>query len=625
MSFLEAPRKLAARLRSSVSPTRNKGPHLSGIDTDDCLLQTQGPEEHSPGSSPFQSTCGDLSGSLKGSRAGRSIRPSKGSFEKVRFADSEPAARAPLALSKDEKDLTQGFVKRFCDTQPVNLKPSLTCDSTNMFTSVHVSVAGARSTIAGDAIYNDGRLFSIFRGHGGGDAAELAKLELSRHFYHCAGRACHCSPADEPTHEYCSCEYAYTHLTQSMPDSRTPLVAVALDKAYKQTQTTIEAQWTAKARQGGTTGLTCWLQRTAPTNSPSTCSSSSTSSEASLSSEGGGGRRRLEERTSLNVYVACCGNAQAAVVDTRTGLVPALPTRTWDDAQDTLYKKGVERELEAITVAHRVTGPLRNVQRGPGDTSTEMQNDESGTGLRESNLLCDIHPALENRKPRAVCDTFGNVSWHILDFEPTRALGHTAKSELHPLRDPEIYEWHLEVPDHHVLLMLGAGFISNHVFKNPNAVAFFLADPAAFCKRPDFFVGTCLEKVVLSRGSPCDAFGRETGRTGGLAINLSHMTRGTMPQLFMGIHETVKDLLDECAMEMNVVALRYLIQFAQQKPVPNVRTAPASTLLAAAYLAVLMLSQETISCSIIMLDGGNFYGGKRLTVGGRPMTRCQTF
>jgi hypothetical protein len=98
-----------------------------------------------------------------------------------------------------------------------------------------------------------------------------------------------------------------------------------------------------------------------------------------------------------------------------------------------------------------------------------------------------------------------------------------------------------------------------------------------------------------------------------------------MPQLFMGIHETVKDLLDECAMEMNVVALRYLIQFAQQKPVPNVRTAPASTLLAAAYLAVLMLSQETISCSLIMLDGGNFYGGKRLTVGGRPMTRCQTF
>ena len=617
------------RRKQSVSPTRRKQSSPLGSDDDAGQhgFATQGPALHSPGSAPGSPRSADSSGrserrgSIAGSSAGSSAgrRTGNRSPERVRFADSderlvprgrthaETSERVPQ-ITRDEKALMHGFVKRFCESQRV----AVTCDSTQMFSSVHVSLPGARQ---GGTTYHDGRLFSVFQEHGGGDAAELARLELSRHFYHIAGRACFCSPKDEPTHDHCSCEDAYTHLTKSMPDSHTPLVVAALDKSYKETQATLETR--LKASSGsGTTGLTCWLQRTALLSKVnSSCSSSSGSSAVSLASASGSGAEVVKERTrgktGLKVYVACCGNGHAFVMDSRTGLIPALPTRTWDDAQDTLYEEAAEIEAAAVTEVHKVTGALRSSTSQQGVAITQMHNDARGTGLRELDLLCDLHPELENEMPRSVSDAFGKVSWRILDEEPTRALGHT-QSQLHPLRSPEIYEWQLEAPDSLLLLLLGAGFISQNVFKSPDELSFFLADPEAFCKRSDFFVGTCMESTLSQDGRKLD---------------LSSMTRGTMPQLFMAIHEIAKDFLtDELMLERNVSALRYLIQFAQQKPVPNVRTAPACTLLAAAHLAVLMLSQETMMCTLIMLDGGNMYGGKRFTLGhGAPHPRVRTF
>ena len=89
-----------------------------------------------------------------------------------------------------------------------------------------------------------------------------------------------------------------------------------------------------------------------------------------------------------------------------------------------------------------------------------------------------------------------------------------------------------------------------------------------------------------------------------------------MAQLFIAIHEAVKDvLLEDGWLEAHQSALRFLIQFAQQKPVPNVNTAPAQTLMAAAYLAILMLADDNITCSLVMLDGANHYGGECFQLG----------
>ena len=56
------------------------------------------------------------------------------------------------------------------------------------------------------------------------------------------------------------------------------------------------------------------------------------------------------------------------------------------------------------------------------------------------------------------------------------------------------------------------------------------------------------------------------------------------------------------------IGLRIPILFAQEKPTPNIRTAPAQTLLAACYLASLMASDDNVSCTLVMLDHDKLYG-----------------
>jgi len=41
--------------------------------------------------------------------------------------------------------------------------------------------------------------------------------------------------------------------------------------------------------------------------------------------------------------------------------------------------------------------------------------------------------------------------------------------------------------------------------------------------------------------------------------------------------------------------------FAHESPTPNIRTQPAKTLAAACYLAVLLLSDDNVSCSLAQL------------------------
>jgi len=51
-----------------------------------------------------------------------------------------------------------------------------------------------------------------------------------------------------------------------------------------------------------------------------------------------------------------------------------------------------------------------------------------------------------------------------------------------------------------MLLLACDGFFSKNAFVSPEAVTMFLADPVAFCKRKDFFRGTCLEVLMEEMG-----------------------------------------------------------------------------------------------------------------------------
>ena len=89
-----------------------------------------------------------------------------------------------------------------------------------------------------------------------------------------------------------------------------------------------------------------------------------------------------------------------------------------------------------------------------------------------------------------------------------------------------------------------------------------------------------------------------------------------MLELFTGIHKVVfSKLSDDTWTAAYDSAFQYLKLFASDKPVDNIRTAPAKTLLAACYLAVLMVSDDNVSCSVVMLDGKPRFDGHKFELG----------
>lgn len=330
----------------------------------------------------------------------------------------------------------------YCGVQ--ELKPWILCDSTSKFTFVNVSVKGARNNNE-DAIYSDGQMFAVYDGHGGKHASLLAQKEIAKQFYKATGNATDAAL-----------------VAQSNPGP--PLVVDALDEAYAATQA---AMPTSHAKsQAGSTGVTGWLHP-GPNGS------------------------------AVKVYMACLGDSQAMIFNTKTGLIPSAPTRIWDEEQGTLMGPGVQVHRPCVTEPHAINGALK-VDKNSG-RAIGMRHDPLGVGFREYELLKLRHKFPPSKVPFCISNMPGEERWRLLNLEPTRALGHRNNKEP-PLRHPEVYEWEVPSPEDHMLLLCCDGFFSKNAFVNPESVTMFLADPVAFCKRKDFFRGTCLEVLMDEMG-----------------------------------------------------------------------------------------------------------------------------
>ena len=89
---------------------------------------------------------------------------------------------------------------------------------------------------------------------------------------------------------------------------------------------------------------------------------------------------------------------------------------------------------------------------------------------------------------------------------------------------------------------------------------------------------------------------------------LPNPSKYSMGSLFKFIYRAVNSKLsDDAWKEAHDTAYQYLAAFAKQRPTPNIRTAPAQTLAAAAYLATLMVSDDNVSATIVMLDQHKLY------------------
>lgn len=319
--------------------------------------------------------------------------------------------------------------------------------------------------------------------------------------------------------------------------------------------------------QAGSTGVTAWLH------------------------PGADGRASI-------VYVANLGDAQAVMFNTKTGQIPQVATRTWDEEQATLMGNGVKATRASVTEPHAINGALK-VDKTTG-RATGMRNDPLGVGFREYDLLRKRHKFPSSKVPFCISNMPGEERWRLLNLEPTRALGHRNNKEP-PLRHPEVYEWQVPQAEDHMLLVCCDGFFSKNAFPSPEHVTRFLADPVSFCKSKTFFRGTCLEVLMEEMGE---------------SHLLPDPSKVSMAELFHQIHEAVNDKLsDDTWCDAHDSAYEYLSVFAQENPIPNVRTAPAKTLLAASYLGVLMVSDDNISSCLVMLDGNSTFNGRRFELG----------
>jgi hypothetical protein len=184
----------------------------------------------------------------------------------------------------------------------------------------------------------------------------------------------------------------------------------------------------------------------------------------------------------------------------------------------------------------------------------------------------------------------GEQRFRLLDLEPTRALGHKGKA-YEPMHYPEIYQWCVQKPEASMLLLVCDGFFSKDAFRSTAHLTAFLADPTEFCHRADFFDGSCMEALMHQLREP-----------------LPNPSKYSMASLFKFIYRAVNSKLsDDAWKDAHHTAYQYLAAFAQQRPTPNIRTAPAQTLAAAAYLATLMVSDDNVSATLVILDQHKLY------------------
>lgn len=408
-------------------------------------------------------------------------------------------------------------------------------------TYVSVSIKGARMDNE-DAVYCDGRFFGVFDGHSGSTASTLCRVKLADAFYQCLNRG-------QTTSSHPNC-------IKNPP----PLVVEALHTAFAETQNSMPTA--PPENKTGCTAISSWLHHDAGSG-PS-------------------------GDTALKVFSACCGDSQAVMFDSLSGDIPEERCRLWDHEMHTLYSAGEDAILPYETAPHGITG---NVLRNESGKAVAMENDDTGVGFREYELLRRKHKLPASKLPRCISNMPGEFRWRLFDLEPTRALGHRCK-KLGPLTSPEIYEWHVDAPEQTMLLLCCDGFFSKKAFASPQMLTYFLVDPRSYCQRPDFFTGTCFESLLQDLREP-----------------LPTPANKSMGTLFKFIYKSVNQkLCDQVWRDAHDSAYQFLSIFAQEKPTPNIRTAPGKTLLAACYLASLMVSDDNISCTLVLLDQHKLYG-----------------
>mmetsp|Transcript_11073 Transcript_11073/g.27143 ORF Transcript_11073/g.27143 Transcript_11073/m.27143 type:complete len:448 (+) Transcript_11073:71-1414(+) len=364
-------------------------------------------------------------------------------------------------------------------------------------------------------------------------------------------------------------EHFYGSITQAELDSpgaiegSPPKVVQALDAAFTKSQEDMPSEF--PAAQSGSTGVACWVHGT----------------------NGGAAK----------VFASCLGDSKALLFDMNTGVIPEMDIKTWDQEVGTLKGPGVVSALRAETFCHNLTGALINGRDGKW---ASMDKDPNGVGFREFELLAKRHSFPQSRKPYNISNMPGEERWRVLDVEPTRALGHKLKRE-HPLHHPETQEWTVSDPKNSILMLSCDGFFSKEAFGSPDQVTRFLTDPVAYCKDPNLFQGTCL-KALLERLN-------ETHK-------LPDPSSVDMGTLFERIRNVVfSKLSDETWTTAYDAAFQYLRKFAQERPVPNIKTHPVKTLLAACYFAVLLVSDDNVSVLVVFLDGVQRFGGRCIDAG----------
>jgi len=353
---------------------------------------------------------------------------------------------------------------------------------------------------------------------------------------------------------------------QLCAEGNPPRVVLSMDDAFIKCQNDMPNEF--PAAQAGSTGVACWVQ----------------------GADGQG---------ASHVFASCLGDSKALIFDSRNGTIPQMPVKTWDHEVGTLKGPGVVANAKAETYCHNLTGALK-MSNGKW---SGMDKDPDGVGFREYQLLAEKHNFPSSRKPYNISNMPGEERWRVLDVEPTRALGHKLKRE-HPLHHPETKMWTVKDPGSTMLMLSCDGFFSKEAFGSPDHVTAFLSDPSAYCKRKDLFQGTCL-KALLERLD-------ETHK-------LPDPSTVDMLTLVEKIRSVVySKLSDDTWTSAYDSAYQYLKKFAAEKPIPNIKTHPVKTLLAACYFAVLLVSDDNVSVSIIFLDGISRFGGQMLQSGIQP-------
>jgi hypothetical protein len=221
--------------------------------------------------------------------------------------------------------------------------------------------------------------------------------------------------------------------------------------------------------------------------------------QLAIAEHGDDSRDTTAAEEGLKVYAACLGDSQACIFDQYSGAIVTRECRLWDDAMGTIETAGEDAMLPYETTPHGITG---GIVRSKSGEPVGMQNDPTGVGFREYELLRRRNRIPSSKDPKCMSNMPGEERWRLLDLEPTRALGHVGRKHV-PTHCPEIYEWSIPETQNCMMLMCCDGFFSKSAFTSPEMVTKFLVDPIGFCHRPGDPIASCQITCGGVKGFDC--------------------------------------------------------------------------------------------------------------------------